>query len=89
MTLYEVKTSVVAQLNDQAMLRVQVENQDDLPETGPARRGFRLVIVSDISRPRRAKHQKQTESNWALAWESVLSTTQPSCHEGRSSKPAL
>ena len=44
MTLYEVKTSVVAQLNDQAMLRVQVENQDDLPETGPASRGLWLRI---------------------------------------------
>ena len=40
MILDEVTTSVVAQLNDQARLGVQVENHDDVPETGPANRGL-------------------------------------------------
>ena len=40
MTLDEVTTSVVAQLNDQARLGVQVVNQDDVPEAGPANRGL-------------------------------------------------
>ncbi len=40
MILDEVTTSVVAQLNDQAKLGVQVENQNEVPETGPANRGL-------------------------------------------------
>ena len=42
--LDKVTTSVVAQLNDQAKLGVQVENQNEVPETGPANRGLWLRI---------------------------------------------
>ena len=44
MILDEIKASVVAQLNDQASLGVQVVNQDDVPETGPANRGLWLRV---------------------------------------------
>ena len=44
MILDEVTTSVVAQLNDQARLGVQVENQDGVPEEGPASRGLWLRV---------------------------------------------
>lgn len=42
--LDEVTASVVAQLNDQAKHGVQVEDQNDVPETGPANRGLWLRI---------------------------------------------
>ena len=44
MILDEVTTSVLAQLNDQARLGVQVENQDGVPEEGPASRGLWLRV---------------------------------------------
>ena len=42
--LDEVAAAVVAQLNDQARLGVRVENQNEVPETGPANRGLWLRI---------------------------------------------
>ena len=50
MVLDEVRTSVVAQLNDQARLGVQVVNQDDVPEAGPSNRGlwWRIPNVTAI-----------------------------------------
>ena len=44
MILDGVTASVVAQLNDQASLGVQVVNQEDVPETGPANRGLWLRV---------------------------------------------